>query len=133
MLLRSAVKKCIQENIPYMLFSYPMTKPQQDILEAARILQSMKTASVEAAPPPPPSKRVLIFDVETTGLLPKTLNLHDYPYIIQFSMIVYELQTKTILKEHSHYVDLPQNVTIPAEVTKLTGITNEVCRKKDPI
>ena len=46
--------------------------------------------------------RVLVFDTETTGL-PKTKILNKYmlelwPYIVQLSYIIYDIDTNTIVK-----------------------------------
>ena len=93
--------------------------------------------------------RILVFDVETTGLLPKvskgpsatrvtsegrlelskdpTLPLEN-PYIIQFSFILYNLQTRAIERKHDFYINPP--IDIPDKITEITGITKETCVKK---
>lgn len=76
--------------------------------------------------------RILVFDVETTGLLPKvskdpTLPLEN-PYIIQFSFILYNLQTRAIERKHDFYINPP--IDIPDKITEITGITKETCLKK---
>ena len=83
--------------------------------------------------------RILVFDVETTGLLPKvskvpselskdpTLPLEN-PYIIQFSFILYNLQTRSIERKHDFYINPP--IDIPDKITEITGITKETCVKK---
>lgn len=89
--------------------------------------------------------RILVFDVETTGLLPKvskgpkdptvpselskdpTLTLEN-PYIIQFSFILYNLQTRSIERKHDFYINPP--IDIPEKITEITGITKETCVKK---
>lgn len=71
--------------------------------------------------------RILVFDVETTGLLPKDpMDLN--PYIIQFSFILYNLQTRAIERKHDFYINPP--IDIPDKITELTGITKETCVKK---
>jgi DNA polymerase-3 subunit epsilon len=96
--------------------------------------------------------RILVFDVETTGLLPKvckgpsepTLSIEPgataggavvhpegidlNPYIIQFSFILYNLQTRTIERKHDFYINPP--IDIPDKITEITGITKETCVKK---
>jgi DNA polymerase III epsilon subunit-like protein len=109
--------------------------------------------------------RILVFDVETTGLLPKvskvskgpkdptvpselstepTLSIElgataggtvvppfgiDLnPYIIQFSFILYNLQTRSIERKHDFYINPP--IDIPDKITEITGITKETCLKK---
>jgi DNA polymerase III epsilon subunit-like protein len=77
--------------------------------------------------------RILVFDVETTGLLPKvskepTLSIESNPYIIQFSFILYNLQTRAIERKHDFYINPP--IDIPDKITEITGITKETCVKK---
>ena len=75
--------------------------------------------------------RRLVFDTETTGLLPKVKLLNEetlplFPYSVQFSYIVYEDETNTILKMRDFIVRLPQGITISEESIKIHGITNEI-------
>ena len=84
--------------------------------------------------------RILVFDVETTGLLPKAskvskdptvvnpFNIDLNPYIIQFSFILYNLQTRAIERKHDFYINPP--IDIPEIITEITGITKETCVKK---
>jgi DNA polymerase III epsilon subunit-like protein len=76
----------------------------------------------------------MVFDVETTGLLPsnkkETPKLTDYPYITQLSYVIYDKNTDTIFKSVNHYIRLPEDVQIPEIVTKITGITKEICLEK---
>lgn len=82
--------------------------------------------------------RILIFDVETTGLLPKgldhkvtveeRLNLALYPYIIQFSFILYNLETRAIERKHNFYINVP--VDVPDKITEITGITKQMCDER---
>ena len=97
--------------------------------------------------------RILVFDVETTGLLPKvskvpkttkvnvpsevpldlssdlSLDLSSkVPYIIQFSFIMYNLQTRSIERKHDFYINPP--IDIPEIITEITGITKETCVRK---
>lgn len=79
-------------------------------------------------------KRVLIFDVETTGLLPKGFSqnylkhypIHNLPYVVQLSYLVYDFSSKSIVEIFNTYVDAP--VEIPPEITKLTGISKKMCQ-----
>ena len=94
--------------------------------------------------------RILVFDVETTGLIPKvskgpkdpTVPKELYkdptvvnpegidlnPYIIQFSFILYNLQTRSIERKHDFYINPP--IDIPEKITEITGITKEMCVEK---
>jgi len=77
-------------------------------------------------------KHILIFDTETTGLIPKSLDL-PMPYITQLSFIVYDTQLNKIRTTFDSYIQLPKGVEVPQIVTELTGITNEKCEKGIPI
>jgi len=80
--------------------------------------------------------RVLVFDVETTGLLPKVdasgnvPTLSQYPYVIQFSFLVYNIYLKKIEKSYDFYIKPPNEVIISDKITELTGINREICDTK---
>lgn len=78
--------------------------------------------------------RVIFFDVETTGLFPNKretcITLDKYPYIIQLSFVLYNLSTMEIERYANNYIRIPDNVEIPEEVVKLTGITKEICKNE---
>jgi DNA polymerase III epsilon subunit-like protein len=102
--------------------------------------------------------RVLIFDTETTGLLPKSksktktksisiiddttsnvqsetdknksIPLNDYPYILQFSWLWYDLSTQHILDISDHYISIPDDVNIPIESSNIHGIDRTIIREK---
>ena len=79
--------------------------------------------------------RILIFDVETTGLLPKMNGaeipaLIAYPYIIQFSFILYNMLSRTIERKYNYYIDIPKHIEISEKITELTGVTREILNKK---
>lgn len=74
--------------------------------------------------------RVLVFDTETTGL-PKskiisdtTLNL--WPHIVQFSYIVFDTETNSIIKLKDDIIKISDTIIISEEVTNFHGITNEL-------
>lgn len=78
--------------------------------------------------------RVLVFDTETTGL-PKTRqieagNLHLWPYIVQFSYLVYDISSNEVIKIVDEYVKIPENIIIPDECIKIHGVTNDMCNQK---
>jgi DNA polymerase III alpha subunit (gram-positive type) len=78
-------------------------------------------------------RRFLIFDVETTGLLPKNTKnappptIDQYPYIIQLSFAIYDIYDRRIIRSYDSYIKLPKTVEISEFVSNLTGITNEIC------
>lgn len=67
---------------------------------------------------------ILIFDVETTGLLPKTSA--DPPvYITQLSFALYDAMSRRLLKTYNAYINIPEHVEISEKITQLTGINRE--------
>jgi len=73
--------------------------------------------------------RIIVFDTETTGL-PKSRKASPqqselWPYIVQFSWLVYDDATKEIKSIKDYIIKLPDGMTIPEDSTKIHGITNE--------
>lgn len=75
--------------------------------------------------------KVLIFDVETTGLPERgasLMNLEKYPYIVQFSWMIYDASQNRIDNVNDHIVKIPEHITIPIEASNVHGITNDRMR-----
>ena len=72
---------------------------------------------------------ILIFDTETTGLLPKSPS-DQIPHITQLSFIVYDCKTEMIRTTFDSYIRLPEGIIVPEIVTQITGITTEICQTK---
>jgi DNA polymerase III epsilon subunit-like protein len=72
---------------------------------------------------------VLVFDCETTGLLPKKKG-DTFPSIIQLSFVLYDTVEKDMLEIYDEYVRLPPEVVLPPIVTEITGITRETLDKE---
>ena len=69
--------------------------------------------------------KFLIFDTETTGLLPKRITTLDYiPHIIQLSYIVYDNVTNTI-ESRSNYIRIPSDIVISQGSINVHGITRD--------
>jgi len=81
--------------------------------------------------------RVLIFDTETTGLIPKKkINqdmLHLCPHIVQFSYLIFNTETNMIEKMNDSIVKVPNGIIIPEDSVKIHGITNEISQTGKPI
>jgi DNA polymerase III alpha subunit (gram-positive type) len=75
-------------------------------------------------------KTILVFDVETTGLLPKNPTPGEIPYVIQFSFVLYDMETSSIIQKYNEYIKPPDNVVIKPIITELTGITRELLDEK---
>lgn len=73
-------------------------------------------------------KLVLIFDTETTGLIPKhTVPIDEQPYVLQLSYIVYDVDTNRVIKIADFIIRPPDHVVIQPLITEITGITREIC------
>lgn len=82
----------------------------------------------------PSGMRILVFDTETTGL-PKYRNASvsdsdAWPYIVQWSWLVFDVDTQSIVNVHDHIIKLPPSIRIPEESTAIHGITNDMMRTK---
>lgn len=75
---------------------------------------------------------ILIFDVETNGLLPKN-EYEKNPHILQLSYIVFDVDANKIIKKYNNYIRIGEEVDIKDEITELTGITKEKCKEGVPI
>jgi DNA polymerase III epsilon subunit-like protein len=74
------------------------------------------------------SSLILIFDVETSGLIPKGEPALDIcPYILQLSFIVFNVETLKIEQRYNNYINVPSKVQILPEIEMLTGITRAKC------
>ena len=94
----------------------------------------MTTIVIEA---PIRKRNVLVFDVETTGLIPKQsrgalhpIPITEYPYIIQLSFVLYDMIDHQIIQMFDSYVLIPDLVPIPAKVSEITGIYKMVCNSR---
>ena len=68
--------------------------------------------------------QVLVFDVETTGLLPKSAG-DEIPNIIQLSFALYDTDQNAMIRTYNVYVKPPSSVILKPIITELTGITQE--------
>jgi len=86
--------------------------------------------------PKKPLKRVIVFDVEATGLCPKhTYGQpfppdHLYPHILQLCFVVYDIEHGKIVDQMNEYVRIPAHIPITEEVQRITGITPRTIRAR---
>ena len=99
-------------------------------------MQSYSTDLSFSVPPPTYRRRFLVFDVETTGLLPNSrkggvaVPISAYPHILQLSFAIYDLSQKQVIRKYDAYVDVPDDAVISDFVANLTGITKEKCKRE---
>ena len=77
---------------------------------------------------------VLVFDTETTGLpqervRPNSDNISKWPYIVQLSYILYDVDNNKIITKYDSIIKLPKYVTISEESSNIHGITNGISEK----
>ena len=83
-------------------------------------------------------RRIMIFDVETTGLTPRNLNVHnltptqlkELPHIIQISWVIYNVVSNRIESTYNAYISIPEEVPLIERITEITGITRDILREK---
>ena len=63
--------------------------------------------------------KILFYDTETTGLISK----NNFPYIVQFSYIIYDTELKSITLKYDEIIHLPESIEIPEESTKIHRIS----------
>jgi DNA polymerase III epsilon subunit-like protein len=78
--------------------------------------------------------KVLVFDTETTGL-PTERNasisdLKAWPYIVQLSYILYDIDEKKIIKCQDHIIKIDPAVEITEGSIAIHGITQITCQRK---
>jgi len=80
--------------------------------------------------------RVLVFDTETNGILPKRDKhtqlpiISEYPYILQLSFVLYNIEMGVIEQTYNNYIKVSDDVIISDKITEITGITKETCMTK---
>ena len=104
---------------------------------ATKIPNTKMSAYPILTPVPAHYHRVMVFDVETTGLLAKPNpakatppRFDECPYVIQLSYVVYNLRQNRVEDVLDAYIDIPEEVPIVERITEITGITREIIREK---
>ena len=73
---------------------------------------------------------VIVFDVETTGLIPKNRGTEPMPFVTQLAFILYDTKTGILLQEYNKYIRIPSDIEITEKITELTGITRDLLDQK---
>ena len=75
----------------------------------------------------------MVFDVETTGLLPRNVGkrlISEYPLILQLSFMIYDINVGAIIQTYNNYIKVSNETEISEFITKLTGIDRRMCDTK---
>ena len=84
-------------------------------------------------------KSVMIFDVETTGLIQKQkkgpgesipIPLEKQPHILQISFLIYDEIERRTTKSVDLYINVADTVVISDFITEKTGITRQMCNER---
>jgi len=78
--------------------------------------------------------KIIVFDTETSGLPKSKLispnTIHLWPFIVQFSYIIFDTDTNTILKSYDAIVKVKPYNVISEDSIKFHGITQEISESK---
>lgn len=79
--------------------------------------------------------KVLVFDTETTGLLPSrfplmTSNIDTFPYIVQLSYIIYDTDKHKILHEQNNIIILPDKAEMSEQAVAVHGISKQLAKNR---
>ena len=77
------------------------------------------------------TKTILVFDTECTSLLPKnknvtTFNVKEFPYIVQISWVIFDLELKKVIKTKDFIVKCPVHIMN----SNIHGITDDISQEK---
>ena len=81
-------------------------------------------------------RRIMCFDTETSGLMPKHKagtpfpQMEEYPYIMQLSWAIYNVATQKIEEIVNEYVKIPKTAEISPESIQVHKITREISEEK---
>jgi len=128
------VSKYIDTNTVRFIIQHEIQQFESTLL--ANIQPLPDVASVPASVLSNPIHRVIVFDVETTGLCPKHIPGQPYPpdelypHILQLCYVVYDMDLRRVVDQMNEYVRIPDNIPITDEVQRITGITRQTVNSK---
>ena len=75
--------------------------------------------------------RVMVFDVETTGLIPKLQGPDSInPHILQLSFVIFDTQFWRVVTSYDAYIKVDPDVVITPLITDITGIDRAMCEER---
>lgn len=72
-------------------------------------------------------RRMLVFDVETTGKIKKGGTVAEQPHIIQLSFVVYDLAERLVVRKFDSYVKIGADVELSDFICEFTGASRAKC------
>tara|TARA_R110002153_G_scaffold20205_2_gene68658 strand:- start:6864 stop:7544 length:681 start_codon:yes stop_codon:yes gene_type:complete len=92
-------------------------------------METFNTATVDSR------NLCLAFDTETSGLWPKDnkISIERYPYIVQISFVLYDVDQNKILKTYNTYIKQTVELDYNSQAFNITKITKEMCDSGVPI
>jgi len=78
---------------------------------------------------------IMAYDTETSSLVPKIDRssglpfpaIGDYPYILQLSFVIYDVNKKCIVQKYNKYIRIADDVVISPKASEINGITKQTC------
>ena len=72
-------------------------------------------------------RRMLVFDVETTGKINKGKPVADQPHIIQLSFVVYDLAEHCVVRTFDSYIKIGEHIELSDFICEFTGASRAKC------
>lgn len=72
-------------------------------------------------------RRMLVFDVETTGKINKGKPVAEQPHIIQLSFVVYDLAEHCVVRTFDSYIKIAPEVELSDFICEFTGASRAKC------
>jgi DNA polymerase III epsilon subunit-like protein len=72
-------------------------------------------------------RRMLVFDVETTGKINKGKPVAEQPHIIQLSFVVYDLAEHCVVRTFDNYIKIPPDIELSEFICEFTGASRAKC------
>lgn len=125
------VKSGNNTNWIWKILSPKKIRTKYDIPITSEKRTVVKPVDLEFEPSCNQTPQIVVFDTETTGLLPANMvsddNYMEFPRIVQIAWMVFDKEMK-IIKKQSYIIK--QKNKIPVSAIEIHGITNEIADKE---